>query len=129
MVVASNAPSDCIGTGGAPGESVILKAGASAIEPLPVLTENGLRMNVDKGEQAAGGPAASVVGNIANGLPCDAVNDTPYATLMRRHTHPVPVTANSDGELWLLVGTDSGFESLTALYYERIDVALLPLPQ
>src|ERR1700752_1586221 len=42
---ASNAPTGCIGIGGAPGESVALKAGASAIEPLAVLQQNGwLRM-------------------------------------------------------------------------------------
>ena len=28
------------------------------------------------------------------------------------------------GALWLLVGTDSGFEGLTALYYQRIEVTL-----
>jgi hypothetical protein len=37
------------------------------------------------------------------------------------------VNANSRGELWLLVGTDSGFEGLTALYYQRIDVTLAPV--
>jgi len=29
--------------------------------------------------------------------------------------------------LWLLVGTDSGFEALTGLYYQRIDVTLTPV--
>jgi hypothetical protein len=39
------------------------------------------------------------------------------------------VNANASGELWLLVGTDSGFEGTTALYYQRIDVRLVPVPQ
>ncbi len=72
ITLASNAPSRCVGIGGAPGESVFLKAGASSIEPLAVLQPNGyLRMNVDKGNQAQSGTAASVAGNIANGIPCE----------------------------------------------------------
>ena len=43
------------------------------------------------------------------------------------HQHTSLVNANSDGELWLLVGTDSGFEALTAIYYQRIDVTLTPI--
>jgi len=31
--------------------------------------------------------------------------------------------------LWLLVGTDSGFEATTALYYQRIEVTLTPVAQ
>src|SRR4051812_17169204 len=33
LIFASNAPSECTGIGGAPGESVTLKAGGSAIQP------------------------------------------------------------------------------------------------
>ncbi|HEX8637209.1 MAG TPA: hypothetical protein VF692_04025, partial [Pyrinomonadaceae bacterium] len=58
ITIASNAPSGCAGIGGAPGEAVTLKAGASSIEPLAVLQTNGyLRMNVDKGNQSLGGTA------------------------------------------------------------------------
>jgi len=132
LTFASNAPSDCIGVGGAPGESVYLKAGASPIEPISVLDEeeNHYRMNVDKGNQGIGGPAASVIGNIANGIPCDEVADLEhalYVSLTRRHVHPLAITASADGALWLLVGTDSGFESLTALYYQRVEVLLIPI--
>jgi hypothetical protein len=123
---ASNAQSMCPGVGGAPGESVYLKAGGSAIEPLAVGGSFGLLMNVDKGNQSVGGPAASVTGNIANGLPCQPAS-RPYVTIVRDHLHTFEVTASESGELWLLVGTDSGFEALTALYYQRIDVQLVPI--
>lgn len=130
LTFASNAPSGCIGAGGAPGESVHLKAGATPIEPLPVTDEEGyVNMNVDKGIQATGGPAASVVGNIANGIPCEEVPDldnAPYVSLRRVHLHEYTVMSNEDGELWLLVGTDSGFEGRTGLYYQKILVQLLP---
>ncbi len=131
LAFASNAPTDCVGIGGAPGESVFLKAGATSIEPVPFLdSDNQLRMNVDKGNQSTGGPAASVVGNIANGIPCDRVpnlEDAPYVSLVKSHRHEFTVTASENAELWLLVGTDSGFEGLTALYYQQIDVELAPI--
>ena len=86
-------------------------------------------MNVDKGIQANGGPAATVAGNIANGIPCEDVPDlseAPYVSIKRWHRHEYAVTSNEQGELWLLVGTDSGFEGRTGLYYQKIVVRLLP---
>ncbi len=129
ITLASNAASGCVGIGGAPGESVYLKAGASPIEPLSVLQSNGyLRMNVDKGNQSTGGTAASVAGNIANGIPCEQASPYyPFALIQRSHQHTTNVRANANGELWLLVGTDSGFEGLTSLYYQSIRVRLIPV--
>lgn len=132
LVFASNAPSGCFGGGGAPGESVYLKAGAGPMEPISVFVEDEkhYRMNVDKGNQAVGGPAASIVGHIANGIPCQQVpdlEDPPTVSLRRVHRRQPAVTANADGEIWLLVGTDSDFESKTALYDQRIDVWLAPV--
>lgn len=127
--LASKAPTGCGGIGGAPGEGVYLKAGASPVEPLAVLQANGwLRMNVDKGNQSQGGTAASVAGNIANGIPCDdAFPNFPYALIERNHQHTTNVTANAGGEIWLLIGTDSGFEGLTSLYYQSVRVKLIPV--
>jgi len=34
------------------------------------------------------------------------------------------VSADSSGELWLVVGTDSGFEATTTIYYNLIKVKL-----
>lgn len=129
ITLASNAATGCAGIGGAPGEGVFLKAGASSIEPLAVLQPNGyLRMNVDKGNQAQSGTAASVAGNIANGIPCEqAFPYFPFALIQRSHQHTSNVTANEGGELWLLVGTDSGFEGSTRLYYQSIKVKLIPV--
>jgi hypothetical protein len=130
LTFASNAPSNCMGIGGPPGEAVTLKAGATPVEPLGVIQDDGsIRMNVDKGNQAAGGPAASVVGNIANGIDCDEIpdlSDAPYVSLQRMHWHEYTVESNKSGELWLLVGTDSGFEGTTALYYQKIIVSIWP---
>ena len=123
IVFASNACTFCAGVGGHPGLSVYLKTGASPIEPMPY--GPGQRMNVDKGEQSQSGMAASVAGDIANGLSYDPLR--PYVSLQRSHLHTRRITATSEGELWLLVGTDSGFEGLTQLFYQRIEVTLTPV--
>ena len=122
----SDAPAGCGGVGGAPGESVYLKAGATPEEPRVQLVDDHYRMSVDIGSQSVGGTAASVAGNIANDLPCDAFPR--YAPIFRSHRHTSTVRANPDGTLWLLVGTDSGFEGTTTLFYQQITVSLLPLP-
>jgi hypothetical protein len=128
IVLAANAPSGAVGIGGAPGESVYLKAGASPVEPEVYLdSETGYYlMNVDKGSGNSGsGTAASVAGNIANGLSAEA--DPRYISLERQHEHEYTVNASPYGELWLLVGADSGFEGLTGIYYQSITVTLKPL--
>lgn len=113
---ATNAPEGCAGTGGAPGESVYLKAGVSIEEPLPIQVEGSWRMNIDKGTQGVGGKNALVIGNVANSSRQCA--DTPYE--MKTVTGvPLPdvVKTSTDGAVWLMIGTDSGFESMTSLYY------------
>jgi hypothetical protein len=129
IVFASNAPSGAAGIGGSPGESVFLKVGASTVEPEVYLDSatNYYLMNVDKGSgNSDSGKAASVIGNIANGLSANKIDmeNPPYISLRRQHEHEYTVTAGPDGELWLLVGTDSGFEGLTGIYYQCIAVTL-----
>lgn len=129
---ASNAPSGAVGIGGAPGESVYLKAGVSEIEPKVYLDAdtNHYLMTVDKGLGNSGsGPAASIIGPIANGIPAEEVDmqNPPYISMERQHTHEYTFISNSDGKIWLLVGTDSGFEGLTGIYYQNIAVTLEPV--
>lgn len=114
----------CGGIGGAPGFSVFLKVGGAPVEPRPELTSDGYyALSVDKGVQSQSGPAASVAGTIENGSD-NCSGDAPFRSLLRSHQHPV--RANELGELWLLVGTDSGFEGLTRLYYQSIRARLAP---
>lgn len=124
IVLASNAQIGCIGAGGAPGEGVYLKAGATASEPVSILGPGQhLELNIDKGYQSLGGADAGVVGDITNGEPCDATNNR-YARIRRVSDHDRPVSTDDRGQLWVIVGTDSAFEGLTALYYESITVRL-----
>jgi hypothetical protein len=121
---ASNAPTGAIGAGGAPGESVYLKAGASSLEPKKVVDGGTCVLNIDKGNQSTGGEDLIVLGNIGV-----APNVNDYTLIERsssqynyQHNTPFMARTNSKGELWLIVGTDSGFEGTTTLYYTRISI-------
>ena len=124
---ASSAPTGCAGIGGAPGESVYLKVGASPEQPVPVMQDGQSRLSVDKGGQSQGGDAAVVAGTIENGIPCEEALESdqpPYA--MVTLSGDLEVTTADDGSLWLFVGTDSGFEGRTSIYYDRLEVTLTP---
>ena len=133
LVFGSAAQSGCLGVGGSPGDAVSLKAGASPAEPVALLDISPLfawlRMNVGKGGPALSGDiAASSAGSIANGIPCGSA-PAGYVSVTRTHQHTSLVNASSKGEIWLLVGTNSGYEGRTGLYYQRIDVSLVPVSQ
>jgi hypothetical protein len=123
---ASNAPSNCVGIGGPPGEAVYMKAGGSAVEPIVEYNDNSDRyhLNIDKSNQSSGGKNASVVGNIANGIGCEQ-SDGEYVRLNKSHVHPHPIRTDANGEMWLVFGTDSGFEGTTALYYLSVDIKFI----
>jgi len=127
LVFASSVQSGCVGVGGSP--AVTLKAGASPAEPIALFDSSPpiswLRMNVGK-DPNQGNIAASPTGTIANGIPCGSAPNS-YVSIQRTHQHTSFVNASSKGELWLLIGTDSGFEGLTALYFQRIEVTLTPV--
>lgn len=116
----TNVDPGLIGAGGSPGESVYVKAGASTIEPKEILVNGDLRMNIDKGEQASSGKNAVVIGHIAK----EHTSNELYEHKKLKMAEPIKATTNSKGELWLLIGTDSGFEGRTTLYYSAIDISL-----
>lgn len=72
-------------------------------------------MNIDKGGNSDGGADMTVVGNVANGL--DSI-EYKIINLQGEFT----ATAGSSGNLWLIVGTGSGFEGRTVLCYDKISV-------
>jgi len=129
--IASNAPTGCIGAGGATGEGVYVKVGGSTIEPEPLEPDESdyIALSVDKGVQSQSGPAATVIGDIANGEECDDPENAPYVSIVRSGEHEEPVTTDDDAKLWLLVGTDSAFEGITTMYYQSITITLTPVEE
>lgn len=125
VTIATDVPQGCGGAGGAPGESVFVKAGAAAMEPVVVLDNTGnYRMNVDKGNQSTSGANAVVIGNVANDLPCVAPNVGMWRPkTLTSASGAVSVVANPDGSAWLIVGTDSAYEGVTSVYITGFDVS------
>ena len=120
LVIASNVADNMVGVGGSPGESVYIKAGASSVEPLPVLDQDKwYRLNIDKGNQAEEGENMFVVGNFANGT-----DNNQYTLKTLNSAQMLKVVANENGELWIIVGTDSGFESNTTIYFNTVTIEI-----
>lgn len=126
LEVATNTPTGCVGVGGPPGESVWIKAGVSAVEPLPVRNGSHLRMNIDVGAQSNGSEQAVVLGNVANSRSCEQSRQWELKSFGDRPM-PAPIAIPADGRVWLLLGTDSGFASRTEIYFTRASVTFMPM--
>ncbi len=124
--LATNAPAGAVGIGGAPGESVWVKVGAAPVEPAPISVIEGdtpyYRLNADKGNQNNDGANAVRIGDIAKSS--DEFSDTYELKTLNNTDNPLEMTTDRDGNLWVFVGTDSGFEGITTLYYTSITVDL-----
>ena len=129
FTVYTNAGEGCAGIGGAPGESVYVKAGAVAVEPAAVESgDGGLRMNLDKGDQSRGGADAIVVGDLA----AAGANCAGSVFVTKRFTTSRGALASAtdrDGNLWVLIGTDSGFEGRTTYFITQIGLRLRRLSE
>jgi hypothetical protein len=49
----------------------------------------------------------------------------PFTLINRNNlSDPILLKTNANGELWVMIGTDSGFEGITTLYYKSIKVRM-----
>jgi hypothetical protein len=113
--LASNAASNSFGVGGSPAESVYFGVGLTATEPKKIVesSSNHYRMNFKKMQQAGDGEEMKVFGNIGNGT-----EKSEYKLIKKIGSFTG--TSDAQGNIWLVVGTDSGFEATTTLYYTSI---------
>lgn len=118
----SNAGEGCAGIGGAPGESVYVKMGASEIEP----EQADYFLNLDKGNQSQSGNDSLVLGNVAAPDADCSLEQFGAKTIEIASTDGFDIQASTDGSLWIFIGTDSGFEGLTDLYYTEVNLTLTP---
>ena len=125
--LASNSPAGMMGIGGSPGESVYIKAGAVNHEPEIIPDSiNWLRMDIDKGNQASEGEDMINLGTFSNpNIDAETQVGDEFA-LMRLDNQYVPfqVTSDKEGNIWVIIGSDSGFEGATAVYYNSINITL-----
>lgn len=111
-----------MGVGGAPAESVFVKAGITGTEPQAVKAGDPgaefYRMNIDKGNQATEGTDAKIVGNVAK-----PDSSKPGYQPIKFAYHATAKT-NANGELFLLIGTDSGYEGISTFYFDDVSLTV-----
>ena len=102
--------------------AAFLKVGATGLEPRSIKTTEKVVLNIDKGYEDQDGSDMKNIGNIIN------TEATEYSLILKNSSSrtPVPITAqtNSDGQIWLIVGTDSNFQGTTTVYYTKINVVI-----
>jgi hypothetical protein len=82
-------------------------------------------MTIDKGNQAVGGKDAVTVGHAATtNTDC---RRSRWEEKKLRTSRPIVLKADSKGKAWVIVGTDSGFEARTEIYYATIGLTLQPV--
>lgn len=109
-----------------PGPMTYVKIGGSSVEPLPdAIDRHGwVRMNIDIGSQKNDGANAVWIGDIRNRR-SDCFDYT-YGLKTIKSEKTVDVQADTFGRLWLLVGTDSAWESPYHVYFSEIEARLEP---
>lgn len=120
---ATDAPAGCPGAGGAPGESVVIKAGASSTQPLPVEHDGHWRLNLDKGDQLEEGPAVLILGNVATSN-TDCLDPVFELKTLSSGSRSLQARADEEGGIWLFIGSESGYESRSALYFTEVEFTL-----
>lgn len=119
--LATDVEGGLVGVGGAPGESVTVKCGVTQTDPAALPVENGdftfYRLNIDAGRQSNGGKDMVVVGDMAK-----AENNRPGEYEFKEFTAEFDTAANAQGEVYLVIGTDSGFEATTSYYLDDISI-------
>jgi hypothetical protein len=136
MQFATNVPAGCVGVGGAPGESVFMRLGASGEQPGYVLEDSAdgsmppmRRPSIDLGQQSQPGAYALAVGDMANRLGDEWCGDEDAPWQLKRVTTSgqfLEVTSDDDGRIWVYGLSDSGFEATTTWFMTEFVVRLSP---
>lgn len=119
--LATDVEGGLVGVGGSPGESVTVKCGVTQTAPAVLPVASGsftyYRLNIDAGRQSNGGKDMVVVGDMAK-----AENNRPGEYEFKEFTAEFDTAANVLGEVYLVIGTDSGFEATTSYYLDDISI-------
>ncbi|WP_420320373.1 hypothetical protein [Flagellimonas sp.] len=118
--IATNVPDNVPGVGGSPGESVYIKVGLTQTEPTKQINNDGQYiMNLDKGNQAEDGKDMVLIGDFSNNT-----NEAIYHLKNLDNQEVFEIQSDQNGELWAIIGTDSGFEATTTIFYNKISIIL-----
>lgn len=119
--IGTNVSGGMVGIGGSPGSSVYVKAGFVTEEPETQVMDDGhIRLaNVDKGNQSQSGSDMKVLSNIEKDSG-DSSSDYEYKNIYGYFF----VKTDAEGSIYFVMGTDSGFEGLTKLYYDNMQLTI-----
>jgi hypothetical protein len=102
---------------------LVLKAGATTIEPSKTISSDMYRMNIDKGNQSQPGPDMDTLGHTKHSVPGSF---SPHLVTMTNAGHLFRRTASQNGDLWLTVGAESAFEAYAEFLVAKISATLTP---
>ncbi|MFD0669967.1 copper amine oxidase N-terminal domain-containing protein [Cohnella sp. GCM10027633] len=111
------------GVGGSPASSVYVKAGVVGKAPAVVKDDSDAsmpyyRLNLDKGNQSTDGKDVALLGNVAK------PNADKSGFQLKKFERTFTAKSNAAGELYVILGTDSGYEGLQTHYFTNIDLTL-----
>lgn len=123
--LATNVNDMCMGIGGAP-HSVTVKASLTTDKPEKTIDNiDHYRLTMDTGSQIQSGLDAQSLGHI--GLSsledCDPSSAIYGLKNFNNAENLFEVTSDENGELWLTLLTDSGFEGPSSIYFTKADVS------
>lgn len=83
-------------------------------------------INIDKGNQASTGEDMINLGTIANpNIDLETYTGDEYALMdLNNQEISFHATSYADGSIWVIIGSDPGFEGTTTVYYNSIDITL-----
>lgn len=116
--LATDVEGGLIRIGGSPGSSVYVKGGVTAQKPVAAETEEQYyRLNLDKGNQGTGGADMALLGDIEKYDP-----QRPGEYEFKTFAFSAEAVPGEDGKVYLILGTDSGFEGTSSWYADNISV-------
>jgi hypothetical protein len=125
VIFATDAPAGCVGAGGSPGESVWLIGAVSRDKPENKTIRENTFLNISRGNQSTAGDSSDVLGTIGmSGLPCSEQRNAQRKTL--GPSKWIPFTTDDKGSAWILIGIDSGYESYSRIWLERVTFTYQP---
>ena len=133
--VLTSIPEGCVGAGGAPGESVRVKAALLIEEPVKKIdttNNNNLllqiyRISIDDGQ--SGGADVVLLGHIGLPIPCndETLNNPVWEIKSLTNNDNFFMATNSVGEAWVYVSIDSGFEGFSTFYLAELELSIQEL--
>lgn len=116
----TEAEAGSIGIGGSPADSVYVKAGFANQAPIVSKGNEDLWvLNIDKGQQSQGSTLIPVLGTMAK------PEGSEPGFVSKGFEVTLDLETDASGKVWLIIGTDSGFEGLTIYYLDDIAISAI----